>query len=60
LLAAGPGATSSAAATVMVIATGAARPTTVAAPNALGASDVLEDEELCRKENYLEWNLATR
>jgi hypothetical protein len=52
-----------AAATSVVPATGAAgaaRPTAVAASDALGAGDVLEDKELCRKENYPEWNLATR
>jgi hypothetical protein len=62
-LTAGPGATLTAAATSVVPATGAAgaaRPTAVAASDALGAGDVLEDKELCRKENYPEWNLATR
>jgi hypothetical protein len=32
----------------------------VATPDALGADDVLEDEELCRKKIYSELNLATR
>jgi hypothetical protein len=56
----GPRATSTAAAMAVEPTAGATGSTAVAAPEALDAGDVLEDEELCRKENYSEWNLPTR
>jgi hypothetical protein len=60
LLAANPGATSTVTATTVVPTAGATGPAAVATSDALGAGDVLGDEELCRKEIYLELNLATR
>jgi hypothetical protein len=58
-LAAHFGATSTAAPRVVVPTAGATELTTVATSNALGAGDVPEDEELCRKKIYSELNLAT-
>jgi hypothetical protein len=59
-LIASPGAASTSTATAVVPTVGVTGPTTVAAPDALGVGDVLEDVELCKKENYSEWNLDTR
>jgi hypothetical protein len=59
-LAAHSGATLTAAARVVVPIAGATELTTVAASDVLGAGDVPEDEELCRKKIYSELNLATR
>jgi hypothetical protein len=53
LLAAGPRAASTVTVTAVIPAIGATRPTVVAAPDALGTGDVLEDEEQCKMENYL-------
>jgi hypothetical protein len=53
-------ATSIAAARVVVPTAGAAELTVVATLDALGAGDMLEDEELCRKKICSELNLATR
>jgi hypothetical protein len=58
--AANSGAASTAAARVVVPTTGAVELTAVAAPDALGTGDVLEDEELCRKKIYSELNLTVR
>jgi hypothetical protein len=44
----------------MVPITGVAEHTTVITLDALGTSDVVENEELCRKKIYSELNLATR
>jgi hypothetical protein len=59
-LAANPGATSIVITTAMVPTAGATGPAAVDASDALGDGDVLGNEELCRKEIYLELNLATR
>jgi hypothetical protein len=56
----GPGAASTASPMAVVPTAGAMVPVVVAAPDALGASDVLEEEELCGMENYSEWNVDTR
>jgi hypothetical protein len=53
-------AASTAAARVGIPTAGAAELPAVATLDALGAGDVLEDEELCRKKIYLELNIATR
>jgi hypothetical protein len=58
--AANSGAASAVAARAVVPAAGAAKLTVVAALDALGAGDVLEDEELCRKKIYSELNLAAK
>jgi hypothetical protein len=58
--AANSGAASTTAARVVVPTTGVVELTAVAAPDALGAGDVLEDEELCRKKIYSELNLTVR
>jgi hypothetical protein len=57
---AGPGAASTASPMAVVPTAGAMVPVVVAAPDALSASDVLEEEELCGMENYSEWNVDTR
>jgi hypothetical protein len=59
-LAADPRAALIAITTTVVRAAEATGPAVVAAPDPLSAGDVLEDEELCRKEIYSELNLATR
>jgi hypothetical protein len=51
-------AASTTAARVAVPVVGATELTVVAAPDALGADDVLQDEELSRKKIYSELNLA--
>jgi hypothetical protein len=53
-------AASTTAARVVVPVVGATELTVVAAPDALGADDVLQDEELSRKKIYSELNLAMR
>jgi hypothetical protein len=58
--AANSGAASILVARAVVSAAGAAKLTAVAALDALGAGDVLEDEELCRKKIYSELNLAAK
>jgi hypothetical protein len=54
------GAALTAAARAMVPIAGAIECTAVIASNALGTSDVVENEEMCRKKIYSELNLATR
>jgi hypothetical protein len=58
-LATDPGAALTAAATDVVPAAGAIGPAAMATLDAMGAGDMLEDEELNRKEIYSELNLAT-
>jgi hypothetical protein len=58
--AANSGAASTVAARAVVPAAGAAKLTAVVALDALGAGDVLEDEEMCRKKIYSELNLAAK
>jgi hypothetical protein len=57
--AANSAATSTAAVRVVVPTARVVELTAVAALDALGASDMLEDEELCKKKIYSELNLAT-
>jgi hypothetical protein len=59
-LIADPGAALTVIAMDVVPVAGAKGPIAVAAPDALGTGDVLEDKELSRKEIYSELNLAMR